>query len=197
MGVGKLYWIQSSLRTEGIKRYTDIRKLRHSPLYHFEKDLSNNTKLIRFAPCDDTGRVVSVSVFICAHKDFKFVFHEYHKKILIRWKREFFYFPVKKFLPDGESIPGLPHDRRGYSPLYYRGPLWGDRWIILIDNRCLREPGVLETILQVPLDRCLFYFRRKKILQTAPDKLVGVSKQQRIQSSLRAEGKIRYTLLYS
>ncbi len=28
---------------------------------------------------------------------------------------------VKKFLPDGESNPGLPRDRRGYWPLYYRG----------------------------------------------------------------------------
>ena len=27
----------------------------------------------------------------------------------------------KKFLPDRESNPGLPRDRRGYSPLYYRG----------------------------------------------------------------------------
>ena len=26
-------------------------------------------------------------------------------------------------LPGGESNPGLPRDRRGYSPLYYRGPL--------------------------------------------------------------------------
>ena len=139
---------------------------------------------------------------------FSFRFHMRSQRFQIRFswipqkyfnqmKTEIFLFSCKKFLPDGESIPGLPHDRRGYSPLYYRGPLWGDRWIILIDNRCLREPGVLETILQVPLDRCLFYFRRKKILQTAPDKLVGVSKQQRIQSSLRAEGKIRYTLLYS
>ena len=25
------------------------------------------------------------------------------------------------FLPGGESNPGLPRDRRGYSPLYYRG----------------------------------------------------------------------------
>ena len=24
-------------------------------------------------------------------------------------------------LPDGELNPGLPRDRRGYSPLYYRG----------------------------------------------------------------------------
>ncbi len=28
---------------------------------------------------------------------------------------------VKKKLPDGESNPGLPRDRRGYSPLYYQG----------------------------------------------------------------------------
>ena len=28
---------------------------------------------------------------------------------------------VKKNLPGGESNPGLPRDRRGYLPLYYRG----------------------------------------------------------------------------
>ena len=28
---------------------------------------------------------------------------------------------MKISLPDGESNPGLPRDRRGYSPLYYRG----------------------------------------------------------------------------
>ena len=28
---------------------------------------------------------------------------------------------VKKKLPDGESNPSLPRDRRGYSPLYYQG----------------------------------------------------------------------------
>ena len=27
----------------------------------------------------------------------------------------------QKVLRDGESNPGLPRDRRGYSPLYYRG----------------------------------------------------------------------------
>ena len=27
----------------------------------------------------------------------------------------------EKILRDGESNPGLPRDRRGYSPLYYRG----------------------------------------------------------------------------
>ena len=30
---------------------------------------------------------------------------------------------AKKSLPDGESNPGLPRDRRGYLPLYYRGPV--------------------------------------------------------------------------
>ena len=30
-------------------------------------------------------------------------------------------FLTKKLLRDGESNPGLPRDRRGYSPLYYRG----------------------------------------------------------------------------
>ena len=29
--------------------------------------------------------------------------------------------PKINFLPNGESNPGLPRDRRGYSPLYYRG----------------------------------------------------------------------------
>ena len=28
---------------------------------------------------------------------------------------------TKRDLPDGESNPGLPRDRRGYSPLYYQG----------------------------------------------------------------------------
>ena len=27
----------------------------------------------------------------------------------------------KEKLPDGELNPGLPRDRRGYSPLYYLG----------------------------------------------------------------------------
>ena len=99
----------------------------------------------------------------------------------------------KKFSPAGNRSP-VSHMTGGDTHHYTTEDLW---WITLIDNRCLREPAVLETILQVPLDRCLFYFRRKKILQTAPDKLVGVSKQQGIQSSLRAEGKIRYTSLYS
>ena len=31
------------------------------------------------------------------------------------------WFLLKLVLPGGESNPGLPRDRRGYSPLYYRG----------------------------------------------------------------------------
>ena len=34
------------------------------------------------------------------------------------WKKE-----KKITLPDRESNPGLPRDRRRYLPLYYRGPL--------------------------------------------------------------------------
>ena len=30
-------------------------------------------------------------------------------------------YDTQKMLRDGESNPGLPRDRRGYSPLYYRG----------------------------------------------------------------------------
>ena len=32
----------------------------------------------------------------------------------VKWRK------VKKILPGGESNPGLPRDRRGYLPLYYR-----------------------------------------------------------------------------
>ena len=32
----------------------------------------------------------------------------------------------KDILPGGESNPGLPRDRRGYSPLYYRGCIYDD-----------------------------------------------------------------------
>ena len=35
------------------------------------------------------------------------------------------YQQLKSNLPDGESNPGLPRDRRGYLPLYYRGLLIG------------------------------------------------------------------------
>ena len=36
-----------------------------------------------------------------------------------------------KNLPVGELNPGLPRDRRGYSPLYYRGT---DMWMILFNR---------------------------------------------------------------
>ena len=39
-------------------------------------------------------------------------------KQIMRQRRNF---KEKKVLPGGESNPGLPRDRRGYSPLYYRG----------------------------------------------------------------------------
>ena len=38
------------------------------------------------------------------------------KKILIYISDRY-----SKYLPDGELNPGLPRDRRGYLPLYYRG----------------------------------------------------------------------------
>ena len=42
-------------------------------------------------------------------------------------KSHFFLLKIgKKILPGGESNPGLPRDRRRYSPLYYRG--WGTFW---------------------------------------------------------------------
>ena len=41
--------------------------------------------------------------------------------------------PRSQKLPDGESNPGLPRDRRGYSPLYYRGVLR------LLQNRLLEK----------------------------------------------------------
>ena len=42
-------------------------------------------------------------------------------------KSHFFLLKIgKKSLPGGESNPGLPRDRRRYSPLYYRG--WGTFW---------------------------------------------------------------------
>ena len=40
------------------------------------------------------------------------------------------YCAPEKMLPDRESNPGLPRDRRGYSPLYYRG--LHDFWSIIL-----------------------------------------------------------------
>ena len=37
----------------------------------------------------------------------------------------------KEVLPGGESNPGLPRDRRGYSPLYYRGLSYTSKQIFL------------------------------------------------------------------
>ena len=39
----------------------------------------------------------------------------------------------KSSLPDGESNPGLPRDRRGYLPLYYRGLTHAGGFTELVD----------------------------------------------------------------
>ena len=45
----------------------------------------------------------------------------FFSKSLTRGLFQSFQSPKKGYLPDGESNPGLPRDRRGYLPLYYRG----------------------------------------------------------------------------
>ena len=40
--------------------------------------------------------------------------------------------------PDGELNPGLPRDRRGYSPLYYRGFGWMDILLSKFCSFCIR-----------------------------------------------------------
>ena len=40
---------------------------------------------------------------------------------------------LKHCLPDGESNPGLPRDRRGYLPLYYRGLTHAGGFTELVD----------------------------------------------------------------
>ena len=39
---------------------------------------------------------------------------------------------TNKILPDGELNPGLPRDRRGYSPLYYRG--FDGMYLVMIET---------------------------------------------------------------
>ena len=60
------------------------------------------------------------------------------KTILVPWKQDgstvthalqSFVLEVAKVLPDRESNPGLPRDRRGYSPLYYRGLAIADPYL--------------------------------------------------------------------
>ena len=41
---------------------------------------------------------------------------------------------LKMYLPGGESNPGLPRDRRGYLPLYYRGHKINDRTLFSINK---------------------------------------------------------------
>ena len=99
-GLVKKQRIQSSFRAEGKMRYTllysksqAIHKIGISKvlgliarrthktttaqtilLHHLEKNLNNKTKLIKFTSADDTGRVVSVSVFTCASQRFQIGF---------------------------------------------------------------------------------------------------------------------------
>ena len=58
------------------------------------------------------------------------------------------YFEISFFfkkLPDRESNPGLPRDRRGYSPLYYRG----------LDYSIFRD--VLWSPFYVDVEMCIRY----------------------------------------
>ena len=55
-------------------------------------------------------------------------------------------------LRDGESNPGLPRDRRGYSPLYYRGVDHSSKiltiyWVIYVI--ILRKNVVIFEIFEV------------------------------------------------
>ena len=47
-------------------------------------------------------------------------------------------------LPGGESNPGLPRDRRGYSPLYYRGFGTREPWRDVLSNRRRSETKCME-----------------------------------------------------
>ena len=49
---------------------------------------------------------------------------------------------IKKNLPGGESNPGLPRDRRRYSPLYYRGSHEKQQNQVWKDTKCLRPHHV-------------------------------------------------------
>ncbi len=57
----------------------------------------------------------------------------------------------KDILPDGELNPGLPRDRRGYWPLYYRG---------LVESEML-----LQKIFFQPVQarKCRVPWRRREI----------------------------------
>ena len=58
------------------------------------------------------------------------------------------YYKKKKklLLPGGESNPGLPRDRRGYLPLYYRGVVkFGD---FLLYKEMYNGPYIPKTIFE-------------------------------------------------
>ena len=52
---------------------------------------------------------------------------------------------VIKNLPDGELNPGLPRDRRGYSPLYYRG--LHDYLFVITNHMCNGLAFVLSFVV--------------------------------------------------
>ena len=54
-----------------------------------------------------------------------------------------FAYREKKILRDGESNPGLPRDRRGYSPLYYRGDVRGSPDFIHISSNQMTSSSFL------------------------------------------------------
>ena len=45
----------------------------------------------------------------------------------------------KNILPGGESNPGLPRDRRGYLPLYYRGHIYFPTFLVQTHKHILSE----------------------------------------------------------
>ena len=56
-----------------------------------------------------------------------------------------------KILPDGELNPGLPRDRRGYSPLYYRG--FDGIYLVMIETLYSKTYSYIDS-----LNFCRFMF---------------------------------------
>ncbi len=60
-------------------------------------------------------------------------------------------------LPDGESNPGLPRDRRGYSPLYYRGLL--TNLVLYSSPNFLDQTPIFASPMMLQEFRSKFLFR--------------------------------------
>ena len=60
-----------------------------------------------------------------------------------------------QLLPGGESNPGLPRDRRGYSPLYYRGPSLSnaENLIYLLNNSRHTVHNFSQTVFVITKER--------------------------------------------